>query len=288
MLALDRMRLSRIAGAIWFLSSCAGLPAKAETCPDSGDEHVEVSAVGPRLELRLADGRMVRLVGLDPAGQTPDDPDLEDRSRTAFAKLIVGRNVSVRVLSAAPDRWNRIVALGFVSAPAEGERSDNLAARAIGLGFGRYLAEPAARGCRNAFIAAETIARTAKLGLWSDPYYAVLAVDDQTAFVERSGTVVVAEGRLTAIVPGPFRTKLRFASPDQGSHGGHTLSATILPRTMKTFEGRRLILSSFLGRVLRLRGLLDLRFGPQIEIADPDQIEVIGRDVEALPTGRAN
>lgn len=29
------------------------------------------------------------------------------------------------------------------------------------------------------------------------------------------------------------------------------------------------------GRTLRVRGLLDLRFGPQIEIASPDEIELI-------------
>jgi hypothetical protein len=29
------------------------------------------------------------------------------------------------------------------------------------------------------------------------------------------------------------------------------------------------------GEVLRVRGLLDLRFGPQIEVSNPDEIELV-------------
>jgi hypothetical protein len=32
---------------------------------------------------------------------------------------------------------------------------------------------------------------------------------------------------------------------------------------------------ALVGHRLRLRGLLDTRFGPRIELADPDEIEVI-------------
>ena len=237
------------------------------------------------IELRLVDGRLIRLAGFDPAGQTPDEPDLEDRSRAALAAMIAGRSLSIRVVTATPDRWGRTVALVFASAASDA-RQDNLATHAISIGLGRYLAEPAAHACRDALIAAETVARTAKLGLWGDPYYAVMAVDDAPAFTERSGTIVVAEGRLAGVVPGPFRTKLNFTPIEQGSHGGHALSATILPRTMKTFEARRLIPVSLTGRVLRLRGLLDLRFGPQIELEDPDQIEIVDPMPEGTSTGR--
>lgn len=32
---------------------------------------------------------------------------------------------------------------------------------------------------------------------------------------------------------------------------------------------------------VRVRGLLDTRFGPQIEISNPDEIEIIGQDQDA-------
>ncbi len=43
-------------------------------------------------------------------------------------------------------------------------------------------------------------------------------------------------------------------------------------------------MAAFNGRNVRVRGLLDGRFGPQIDISDPDEIEVIEnqRNVEAV------
>jgi endonuclease YncB( thermonuclease family) len=281
----NRLRIGRSVGVVMALFG-AMTSVRADDCPRSGGETVALAAVGPRLELDLDDGRVIRLAGLDPAQQTPGNPDLEDTSRAALAKLIGGRKVALHILSASPDRWKRLVAQAFL--PEESGSDGDLATQAIAAGLGRYRAEPAARACRDALLAAEARARGGKLGLWADPYYALLAVDDRAAFTERSGTVVVAEGRLTAIIPGPFRTKLRFAPLSQSSYGGHTLSATILPRTMKTFEARRVMLSSSIGHVLRFRGLLDLRFGPQIEIEDPDQIETVAMPAGAAPTEQAN
>jgi hypothetical protein len=47
--------------------------------------------------------------------------------------------------------------------------------------------------------------------------------------------------------------------------------------------------SSLIGRDLRIRGLLDMRFGPQIEIASPDAIELIaGGEVKVKPETETN
>ncbi len=41
------------------------------------------------------------------------------------------------------------------------------------------------------------------------------------------------------------------------------------------FEQAAMKFNSLVGRSLRVRGLLDTRFGPQIEIVSPDEIELI-------------
>lgn len=240
------------------------------TCPSAGGEAVAVAAVEPRLELRLADGRRLRLIGLDPAGSTPGDPDLAETSRLALAAAVAGRRVSVRPTSDKPDRWGRMPAMAFIDGDAS---PGGLASVAIAAGLGRYLPEPAAQACRDALLTAEAKARSATLGLWHDPYYGVLAVDDRDAFSERSATNVVAEGRLWRVDTGPFRTKLRFAAPGEIKRG--LLVAVVLPKVMKHFEGRGLHFEALIGRTMRLHGLLDLRFGPQIEIAGPDALEVL-------------
>jgi endonuclease YncB( thermonuclease family) len=258
-------------------------PARA-LCPTSGEETVQVSIVEPRLELKLADGRTIRLVGLDPALQTPDDPDRADTARATLATRVVGHRIGLHPLSATPDRWGRIAALAFDPTGLPAGQTGDVALAAIADGLGRYRAEAAARPCRDELLAAEQKARAAGLGLWSDPYYAVLAVDDVANFIEKSGTEVLSEGRLMRVETGPFRTILRFAGPDRGSYGGHTLSATVLPRTMKAFEASHVDFTALIGRTLRFRGLLDLRFGPRIELDGPDAVEILPSPAVASPT----
>ncbi len=254
---------------------CTGLVAAASktpvsaassVCSEQGSEAAVVTAVDLNLELRLADGRLLRLVGLEPASPTPGDPDLAETGRQWLANHIVGRQVMISLAVDRPDRWGRFPA--FVFGP---DQVGSLTVVALAAGLGRYQPEPGAHACRDALIAAEGKARTSRLGLWRDSYYAVLAADDRTAFAEHSATMVVAEARLTAVESGPYRTKLRFATRDRDSRD--VLAASILPHSMKLFEEGGMKLRSLIGQTVRLRGLLDLRFGPQIELTSPDALE---------------
>ena len=260
-----------IRAAVLVLLLVAGMVARCEAaCPSAGTSPATMAAVDPRLELHLADGRRIRLAGLDPAGSTPGDPDRADTSRAAMAAALAGRQVIAQPLSDKPDRWGRIPAMAFLEGdPMPG----GLTRLAIAAGLGRYLSEPAAHACRDAFLAAETEARSASLGLWHDPYYGVLAVDDRDAFSERSATIVLAEGRLWRVDAGPFRTKLRFAAPGEVKRG--LLVAVVLPKVVKRFEESGVHFEALIGQTMRLRGLLDLRFGPQIELAGPDALELM-------------
>lgn len=137
-------------------------------------------------------------------------------------------------------------------------------------GFARFMPEAEARPCRTAFLAAEAAARATKLGLWADPFYAVIAATDRDAFAERAATNVIVEGRLVGVEKGPMRTNLQFAPRSE-----HSFSVTVLQRNVKIFEQAGLDFHALIGRTLRVRGLLDLRFGPQIEISSEDEIELI-------------
>ena len=44
---------------------------------------------------------------------------------------------------------------------------------------------------------------------------------------------------------------------------------------------------ALIGRTVRLRGLLDLRFGPQVELAGPDALELIPNTTDAPATASA-
>ena len=266
------------------LLASTGAGAQAGTCPSAGGASVTLAAVEPRLELRLTDGRTLRLVGLEAAAATPHEPSGADAARDALAALLKGHTISISVLSDRPDRWGRVAAWAFA---ADAATPGGIAATAIAAGLARYLPEPSAAPCRAELLAAEDKARAAVLGLWRDPYYSVITVDDRAAFDERAGTNVLVEARLVAVEPGAARTRLRFAASSASPKGGRRLSATILPHAMKTFEAQGVDFPSLIGRTLRLRGLLDQRFGPQIELERPDAVEVLPR-AEASPPSHRN
>ncbi|MEJ0050571.1 MAG: hypothetical protein WDN02_05085 [Methylovirgula sp.] len=130
--------------------------------------------------------------------------------------------------------------------------------------------ERGANICRAVFLDAEKAARAARRGLWNDPYYAVIAATDQSGFAERAATNVIVEGRVTDIDVRPKRLYLLF-----GPRGIGGFAVTILQRDVRIFDGAGLGFHALIGQRIRVRGLLDLRFGPQIEVSEPDAIEIV-------------
>ncbi len=238
-----------------------------------------VKTVSERLELTLEDGRLLKVSGLDPPRPTPDNPDLDIDSSVKLAGWLVGKDVAFRVLAARPDRWGRLAAEVFAPMDASTSPARPLAQAAIEAGLARFEPDVAAPPCRTELLAAEARARAAALGLWADPYYAVIAAGDHDAFAEKAGTSIIVEGRVTGVDQGGCRTTLLF-----GPRRGWDFSVTILQRNTKIFTAAGLDLNSFKGRTIRVRGLLDMRFGPQVEVSNPDEIEAItkGKD-EAGP-----
>lgn len=52
---------------------------------------------------------------------------------------------------------------------------------------------------------------------------------------------------------------------------------------MKVFVAQGVDVKAMVGRTLRLRGLLDRRFGPRIELAGPDEIEILPETTAPVP-----
>jgi len=237
-----------------------------------------VAGVEDRLELRLADGRLLQIAGIDAPGPTPEDPDLADKARMALASWLAGHGILFHLLSAEPDRWGRWPA--FVFAEAAGSTAPlSVAAMLIDAGFARVKPRAEAHACRAAWLAAESAARHTALGLWADPYYAVLAADDTEAFPEKTASFVIVEGSVAAVTQTPQRLRIGFAG---SAEARAAFSVTLMQRNVRIFDAAGIDLHALIHRTLRVRGLLDLRFGPQIEISNPDEIEVIADDAKNI------
>ena len=128
-----------------------------------------------------------------------------------------------------------------------------------------------ARGCVAARLAAESKARDAGLGLWDDPDYSVLAADDVEELRERDGRFVLVEGVVRRVGVGRARLYLDF-----GGRGGFTVVAA--RKLEAAFAAAGAPLRALAGERIRARGVLDDRFGPRLEIAEPLLIERLGRD----------
>jgi len=276
------------AGAVVALAPAGGLRAADGLCPGDGGTSARVVSVDERLELALENGIRLKIAGVDPPRPTPGDPDLDFRARDRLAQWLVGQEILFRPLAPGPDRWGRVVAFVFAVAPETTPASTNGPGAAqlpvgealIDAGLARYEPSAAARPCRSALLAAEAGARASGLGLWADPYYAIIAAADRLSFAEKAGSSVIVEGRIAGIASRRPRITLYF-----GPRRGGDFSVTILPRNSKTYEAAYASLAGLTGQTVRVRGLLDTRFGPQIEISDPDEVEAAGQGQDAAAPG---
>ncbi len=249
-------------------------------CLSEGGTSGRVVSVDERLELTLENGIRLKIAGADPPRPTPGDPDLDVRARDRLAQWLGGQEIFYHPLDPGPDRWGRVVASVFAVAPEStngpGPARLPVGEALIDAGLARYEPSAAARPCRSALLAAEAGARASGLGLWADPYYAIIAAADRPSFAEKAGSSVIVEGRITGIANRRPRITLYF-----GPRLRWDFSVTILPRNSKTFEAAYASLAGLTGQTVRVRGLLDTRFGPQIEISDPDDVEAAGQGQDA-------
>jgi endonuclease YncB( thermonuclease family) len=224
---------------------------------------VRVADVDGRLDVGLADGRVVHLVGLDLPSPSRGAPETALAAQRFLSESLVGRDAEIDLLAAGSDRWGRVMAdLAPPAAPA------GIAVALLAAGHARVKPEFEARACSAERLAAEDAARRARLGLWNDPAYAVVAASDTAALHARAGQFVVIEGRVRRI--GFTRSRLYV---DLASHDGPTI---VLARKLASTLARAgRPVEEMTGEVVRARGALEDRFRPTIEVSEPTMIEVV-------------
>ena len=257
-----------------FLTSPEGLAAP---CGEPGGHALGIAAIDERLEIRLDDGRRLRLAGIEPPRATEHAPDWPGHVRAALADWLLPERgtIDIELLSAVPDRWNRLPARVF--APAGGSLL-SVAEALVDAGLARVDPDPIARPCLSPLFALEARARIAGLGLWNDPALTILPAGDHAALAAASGAVALVEGRVTGVGTTPARTYLNF-----GPVRTVDFAVTIARQNLRNFEKSGMFPQALSGKVLRVRGLVETQAGPQIEISSPDAVEIITADGAGLP-----
>jgi len=219
-----------------------------------------VRAVTDGRTVTLGDGREVRLPGIE----IPDDEETGAAARAALEKRVTGQEVRLLRMGPDSDRYGRLVA-GITSAGSEKPVQLELLADGLAL----TASTAANTGCGAAFLSAEKAARAAGFGLWKTAYYAKTKAEDPSGVLAFRGHFAVVEGKVLSVRESGGTIYVNF-----GRRWSEDFTVTTLKRNERTFEAAGMPLKKLAGRRVRIRGTVEERGGPWIEVIHPGQIEI--------------
>jgi endonuclease YncB( thermonuclease family) len=221
----------------------------------------------------MDDGREVRLAAIEVPASADDTSSRAVAARDAAAALgtlLAGQSVSLRQAGATADRYGRTVAQAYFIGE-EGERS--AAHELLAAGRARVAAKVGHAGCAAELLAHERQARLGQLGLWITSDYRVLVAERGQELLAERGRFAVAEGKVLSVRESGGTIYMNF-----GRRWSQALTVTILKRDERIFTGAGLPPKSLENRHLRVRGYVEERNGPRIEVLRPEQIEIAERN----------
>src|SRR5216683_1679160 len=237
----------------------AASPANAAGCAFEPQGEGRVVEILDARTFRLADGREVRLAGIEPVTG-------EKANRTlALAAIIAGRDVKLSGEDDTPDRYGRQPAFVFLDGsetPVQG--------LLLTQGEALVSATVTNKECALILTAAEAAARQAKQGTRATPA-AIKNAESPGDILAGIGRFTVVEGKVLSVRQAGATTYLNF-----GRNWTRDFAVTISRRMVGGFETSGIVLKSLENRRIRVRGWVEARGGPRIEVLRVGQIEVLG------------
>ncbi len=280
---VDRRFLLAAAGALSVLVGLLGV-AKAENAPAPPTEAAPatrctltpgptraVARVIDAETIELDDRTQARLIGAlaprAPLGQAGDATAAawtpETEARAALHEIVAGRTVELAFGARQKDRYGRLLAHVFTAESGvrtwvQGEMVARGHARAYGL--------PQSFECADELVAHEKEARQAGLGLWEDANYAPRRADDGAGLRRLRRTYQLVVGRIAEVRQTKSVLYLNF-----GPGRGRDFSAVVpLAHADRAWTES---LAALAGKTVLVRGWLERKAGPYIQIEDRSQIE---------------
>ena len=244
------------------LVAAAAGPADAAGCAFEPQGEGRVAAVIDARSFRLQDGREVRLAGIEPVVA-------EKASRTsALAAIVAGREVTLRGEDDTPDRYGRQPAFVFL------DDSATMMVQGLLLAQGEALVSATVtdKNCAKMLIAEENAARDAKRGTWADPA-ALKNAESPGDILAGIGRFAVVEGKVLSVRQAGATTYLNF-----GRSWTQDFAVTISRRATAGLEAAGIIVKSLENQRIRVRGWVEARGGPRIEVLRAGQIELLGEN----------
>jgi micrococcal nuclease len=220
---------------------------------------VEMGAVIDGGTLRLADGRVLQLVGIEtPSPARRAERDLAARAKAALETLVAGKTLALRFAGNDTDRNGSVLAELFAGGRwVQRELVRRGLARVRGAADNR-------RGLA-ALLAVEDEARRAARGMWRLKLFAVRPAAEAA---RDAGTWQIVEGTVADVALVAGGAYVNFG-PDW-----HTAFSLHIARdALKLVRSSGLDPRGLKGARLRVRGFIDGARRPTIEVSFPEQIE---------------
>ncbi len=214
--------------------------------------------------LALADGREVRLSGIEAPAEAP----VAASAKAALGALVAGRDITLKRLPADRDRHGRVAAYAFANGAERSVQEALLAS-----GQARVAAWVGDAACARELLRAERTARDARLGVWADPHYVIQVADKPAAVLAERGRLTLVEGQVLSVRESGGTIYVNF-----GRRWSEDFTVTVPKRSEKVFTAAGVELKKLSGRLVRVRGIVEERGGPWIEAVRPEQIEVVERN----------
>jgi hypothetical protein len=183
----------------------------------------------------------------------------------SLATILAGRDVTLHGDSDTPDRYGRQPAFVYLS-----QEQTSAQQRLLARGDAVVSAAIATPECAAELLAAEVEARTVRRGIWSDPTFIKRAekADNILAMV---GRFALVEGRILSVREAGATLYLNF-----GRRWTQDFAVTISRRIVASLEAAGLVVKSLESKTIRVRGWVERRNGPRIELLRVGQIEILG------------
>jgi hypothetical protein len=230
--------------------------------------NVPVDRVEPNGMLVTNDGRAVKLEGvLLPDGVRDHAPQaFVQQALDMLGNLTKGHLADLVAKPPKEDRYGRLRAQVFV---ADDAPEPWMQAALLARGLARVSITPDRLECSSELFALESAARAKHAGIWAQAAYAVR--DAASVPLSDLGTFQIVEGKVSNASVRSGRAYINF-----GADWRTDFTVTIQSADMKNFRAKNIDPAAYYaGKILRVRGVIEQLNGPEIEIAAPEQIEIL-------------
>ncbi len=254
-------------------------PSLAKSCEGlrDGPRGVVVSVTDGDTVVLDSDTR-VRLIGIQapklPLGRNGFEAwPFAEEAKNLLEKMVLGQRVEILYGGQEMDRHGRVLGHLFVGDQAAQNQKIWVQGAMLEAGLARVYSFFDNRFCLDDLYRIEAQARADRKGIWGgDDFYAIRQGDQPKRLLERIDRYEIVEGRILNADRVGSRVYLNF-----GPYWKEDFTVVIERSALRLFEREGVDPLALKDALVRVRGWIDQRDGPRMEVTHPEQIEILAR-----------